>query len=175
MALREFPGQGLKESAGQLFCGPCKETLPNIKGSIRDHVGRKKHTDNLQKYVEKHGDDEEVKELLSEHFKANPDETGTRGSDGKRSAARPPEGSTLFARNPFPYDVPAGTEHWVFWMASPESEWPEARITAGIAAAVDEKGGGQFVWYPNPKMSIGDPRLHHVQVFFKPDAASTPR
>jgi hypothetical protein len=79
--LREFPGQGLKESAGELFCGPCKETIPNIKGSIRDHVGRKKHTDNLQKYVEKHGDDEEVKEVLSEHFKANPDETGTRSSD----------------------------------------------------------------------------------------------
>ena len=79
--LREFPGQGLKESAGEVYCGPCKETLPNIKGSIRDHVGRKKHTDNVQKYVKKHGDDEEVKELLSEHFKANPDETGTRGSD----------------------------------------------------------------------------------------------
>ena len=68
--------------AGELFCGPCKETLPNIKGSIRDHVGCKKHTDHLQKYIEKkHSDDEEVTELLSEYFKANPDKTGTRGSD----------------------------------------------------------------------------------------------
>ena len=73
---------------------------------------------------------------------------------------------TVFAVNPFPYDVPAGTNHWVFWMASPEVEWPEERITAAIAAAVDERGGGQFVWYTNPKMSIGDPRLHHVQVFW---------
>lgn len=92
----------------------------------------------------------------------------TRGNDGKRSAARPPEGSTLFAVNPFPYNVPPGTEHWVFWMASSEAEWPEARVNSGIAEAVDARGGGQFVWYPNPKMSIGDPRLHHVQVFWRP-------
>lgn len=79
--LREFPGQGLKQSAGVLFCGPCKEILPNIKGSIKDHVTRKKHADNLVKYHEKFGDDEEVKQFLSDHFKVNPDESGSRSSE----------------------------------------------------------------------------------------------
>eukprot|EP00326_Haptolina_ericina_P035021 CAMPEP_0181246642 /NCGR_PEP_ID=MMETSP1096-20121128/44115_1 /TAXON_ID=156174 ORGANISM="Chrysochromulina ericina, Strain CCMP281" /NCGR_SAMPLE_ID=MMETSP1096 /ASSEMBLY_ACC=CAM_ASM_000453 /LENGTH=829 /DNA_ID=CAMNT_0023343497 /DNA_START=868 /DNA_END=3357 /DNA_ORIENTATION=+ len=79
--LREFPGQGLRNSAGVVFCAPCKEQLPNIKGSIKDHVSRRKHTNNLKQHVEKHGDDEEVKELLSEHFKMNSDESGSRCSD----------------------------------------------------------------------------------------------
>tara|TARA_B110001450_G_C17657600_1_gene495928 strand:- start:199 stop:2715 length:2517 start_codon:yes stop_codon:yes gene_type:complete len=79
--LRDFAGQGLKNSAGEIFCGPCKTTIPNIKGSIRDHVGRNKHKENLIKYVEKHGDDDDVKELLSDHFKANPDQSGTHTSD----------------------------------------------------------------------------------------------
>jgi len=91
-----------------------------------------------------------------------------RGPSGKRTAERPAAGATVFAPNPFPYDVPAGTEHWVFWMASPEAEWPEERITAAISAEIDERGGGQFAWYPNPKMSIGDPELHHVQCFWRP-------
>ena len=100
-------------------------------------------------------------------------ETATkRGADGKRTASRPDPGRTVFKPNPFPYSVPDGTEHWVFWMASPESEWPEARISQRVGEAVDAQGGGvsrsgQFVWYPNPKMSIGDPQLHHVQVFWK--------
>ena len=77
--------------------------------------------------------------------------------------------SDRLAPNPFPYDVPRGTEHWVFWMAAPESEWPEVRIAAALAEAVDARGGGQFVWYPNPKMSVPDANLYHVQVFWKPD------
>ena len=95
--------------------------------------------------------------------------TTARGANGKRSCvSRPDAGTTVFARNPFPYAVPNGTEHFVFWMASNEAEWPEQRITDGIAAAIDARGGGQFVWYPNPKMSVPDPQLFHVQVFWKP-------
>ena len=92
----------------------------------------------------------------------------TRGSGGRRSATRPAEGSTAFTPNPFPYQVPKGTVHYVFWMASPEAEWPEERITSAIASAVAARGGGSFVWYPNPKMSIPDPVLYHVQVFWLP-------
>lgn len=95
----------------------------------------------------------------------------TRGTDGKRSATRPEPGATVFAINPFPYVVPDNTHHWVLWMASAEPEWPDERITAELCAQIDERGGGEFVWYPNPKMSIGDAGLHHVQVFWVPAAA----
>ena len=78
--IAEFPEQGLVSSAGVLFCTPCKEQLPNIKSSISDHIGRKKHRDNFAKYVKKHADDDELKELLSEHFYDNPDQTGTSTS-----------------------------------------------------------------------------------------------
>ena len=86
---------------------------------------------------------------------------------GKRTAERPSPGRTVFAVNPFPYQVPDGTLHWVLWMASPVAEWPDERITAEIAREVDERGGGEFVWYANPKMSMGDPELHHVQCFWR--------
>ena len=78
--LREFVDQGLVDSAGMLYCVPCKETLPNIKNSINDHVTRNKHITHLKQYLEKGGDDGEVKELLSDHFDSHPDQSGTRTS-----------------------------------------------------------------------------------------------
>ena len=33
---------------------------------------------------------------------------------------------------------------------------------------MDECGGGEFVWYPNPKPSVIDDVLSHVQVFWRP-------
>lgn len=75
--LREFPNQGLIDSAGKLYCAPCKEIIPNLKNSIDDHVHRNKHTTNLSRYVEKGGDDGELKEVLTTHFRSNPDESGT--------------------------------------------------------------------------------------------------
>lgn len=92
-----------------------------------------------------------------------------RGKDGKRLATRPEPGVTVFARNPYPYDVPRGTEHWVFWMASPPAEWPDERINAGVASAIEERGGGVYIWYPNPRMSVPDPHMLHVQVFWRPE------
>lgn len=92
----------------------------------------------------------------------------TRGADGRRVSTRPEPGCKVFAPNPFPYELPEGTQHWVLWLASPESQWPDETVTAEIAKQVDERGGGQFVWYPNPKMSLSDPELHHVQVFWRP-------
>ena len=53
-------------------------------------------------------------------------------------------------------------------MASPEAEWNEQRINAEVCRQVDVLGGGEFVWYPNPKMSVPDPNMYHVQVFWKP-------
>lgn len=68
----------------------------------------------------------------------------TRNASGRREAERPAAGITVFRANPYPYDVPPGTAHWVFWMASPQDEWPEDRISAGVAGAIDKLGGGQF-------------------------------
>ena len=79
--LREFPDQCLMCSAGKLFCRPCKEIIPNIKSSIEDHVRRQKHKGNVAKYQETHGDNAEIKELLSDHFKNHPDESGASISD----------------------------------------------------------------------------------------------
>ena len=125
----------------------------------------------------------------------------TTREKGKRRAERPQVGRTVFKPNPYPYDVPDEAVHWVFWMASPAAEWPEARITAGIKEAIAALGGGDFgaqaaartralpalrsiaphratpphtafspaVWYANPKMSLPDPNMYHVQVFWRPD------
>ena len=105
----------------------------------------------------------------------------SRRADGRRATARPAAGAESFAPNPFPYDLAPGTEHWVFWMASAPGERSEASITSApgerseasitsaIAAAVDARGGGDFVWYYNPKPSVPDPELllSHVQVFWQ--------
>jgi len=92
---------------------------------------------------------------------------------GRRQVAPGPPGpatpTSKLAPNPYPYDLPPGTEHHVLWMLGPE--WDEQRVTAAIAAAVDaaEPPGGEFVWYSNPKKSVPDPecRISHVQVFWR--------
>ena len=82
----------------------------------------------------------------------------TRGADGKRSAARPVAGSTIFKPNPFPYAVPDGTEHWVFWMAANEAEWPEARMRAVWAALVAGSANGYLpAGKFGPWMRSGEP------------------
>ena len=76
--LREFPNLGLVEAPpGELFCRPCKTRVPNIKESIKDHVGRNKHKNMLQKYVARGGDDGEVKEFLVDYYHDHPDESGS--------------------------------------------------------------------------------------------------
>lgn len=40
-------------------------------------------------------------------------------------------------------------------------------ITERIASKIDENGGGDFVFYENPKKSFSHPYIHHVQVFWK--------
>ena len=101
----------------------------------------------------------------------------TRRPDGRRASARPTAGASVFKPNHFPYQLPAGTEHHVLWMASPPGEWSDELITATIATAVDEQGGGEFVWYPNPKPSLPDPeaRTSHVQVFWRRQQPQPPQ
>lgn len=67
---------------------------------------------------------------------------------------------------PFPYQVPTGTVHLVAWFSN--GPWAEANIALSIERAIDELGGGDFVYYTNPKKSVVDDRLEHVQVFWCP-------
>lgn len=72
--LSDFPNQGLKVSAGDLFCQPCATTLPNIKGSIIHHLQTKKHKIKLEAFQKRQAADMEVRTELSEYFDANKDE-----------------------------------------------------------------------------------------------------
>lgn len=93
-----------------------------------------------------------------------------RAPDGRRVADRPAAGSAVLAHQPFPYKLPDGTRHMVLWMAEAQcaTAWTDERITSSIANAVDSSGGGEFVWYRNPKPSVLDAHLGHVQVFWRP-------
>jgi len=86
---------------------------------------------------------------------------------GLRTAKRPASGLTKLAQQPFPYSLPDGVQHFVLWCSSPRTEWTSEAITSSIAREVDQQGGGEFVWYENPKPSVEDPQLYHVQVFWK--------
>lgn len=72
----------------------------------------------------------------------------TRAADGRRAAMRPaPTEPMRLVLQPYPYDLPAGTEHMVLWCPAPELHWSETAITAAIARGVDARwGGGEFVW-----------------------------
>lgn len=93
---------------------------------------------------------------------------------GLRTAARPPPGLVRLVPQQFPYSLPAGTVHLVLWCSSPHADMTDEAITAAIASAVDTQGGGAFVWYENPKPSIVDPQLSHVQVFWTGPADRIP-
>jgi len=90
-----------------------------------------------------------------------------RDSTGRRMAERPPHGMSVLASQPFPYMLPEGTTHLVFWVAASKDELDEEAISAGIGAEIDSRGGGEFVWYENPKMSMASPHIYHVQVFWR--------
>lgn len=75
--LTEFPKNGLTESCGKLYCRPCRTVLDNIKSSIADHVGRKKHIDALRNMESRDKEDASLKQELSEYFYVNTDERGS--------------------------------------------------------------------------------------------------
>lgn len=94
--------------------------------------------------------------------------------EGLRTAVRPRPGLVRLVSQPFPYTLPAATQHLVLWCSSPEAEMTDDGITAAIAREVDKLGGGEFVWYKNPKPSIVDHRMSHVQVFWRSPAQREP-
>ncbi|KAJ3209949.1 hypothetical protein HDU67_005789 [Dinochytrium kinnereticum] len=69
-----------------------------------------------------------------------------------------------FEPNKFPYNVPAGTNHYVLWFPS-EGAVGEEAVGRVLGEAVGKLGGREFVWYVNPKMTVG--AIWHVQVFWR--------
>jgi len=99
-----------------------------------------------------------------------------RGADGRRFAtAVPPAGQFRLMEQQFPYELPSGTRQMVFWSAKSSGQMESDVISARISEELDRLhgggvvgAGGDFIWYANPKMSVIDERLYHVQVFWRP-------
>ena len=84
------------------------------------------------------------------------------------SVSEPERPCAKLHRQPFPYQVPAGTVHMVCWFAGcPREDWSEHAIFDAISTHIDDLGGGEFVYYENPKKSITHPRLHHEHVYWR--------
>ena len=82
MRVNEFPGCGLYNSVGKLFCRCCKVQLPLIKSSITHHLKTEKHKVNHEQWLSKNGEDSEIKEYLTEYFEQHKDEAhGTLDAD----------------------------------------------------------------------------------------------
>jgi hypothetical protein len=58
----------------KLFCRCCPKDIENLLGTIKTHIGSKKHKDNVVKWFEKNKTDIEVKTFLHEYFKDHPAE-----------------------------------------------------------------------------------------------------
>jgi hypothetical protein len=69
----------------------------------------------------------------------------------------------VFLENAFPYDVSRGTHHYVLWFSG-KGEKPDDRIVEILEKEVASRGGTEFVYYVNPKMTVSD--IWHVQVFW---------
>lgn len=76
--LKQFQGQGLKESAGKIFCTACKEEQPDQMESIRGHVASQKHIARLQKLESSSKAASIWREDLAEMFDNHPDLKGSK-------------------------------------------------------------------------------------------------
>lgn len=90
-----------------------------------------------------------------------------RKQAGLHVAARPAPGLTKLTPQAFPYVLPDETKHFVLWCSSPRKFWSEAAINRAIVRALDAQisGSSEFVWYENPKPTVEDAQIYHVQVF----------
>ncbi len=92
--------------------------------------------------------------------------TGKQYVDGTPSAHE----AWAFRPSRFPYDLPAGANHWILWNSEGtfDDEYDDATVNAAIVFALDshlEHGEFQYAWYKNPKPTV--PHVWHVQVFWK--------
>ena len=74
--LMEFPDEGFKNSAGKIFCVPCRERIQNNKQGIKRHIESVKHTAGLEALRRSMASDVVLSKDLSDYFKTNPHERG---------------------------------------------------------------------------------------------------
>eukprot|EP00038_Savillea_parva_P008292 m.176005 g.176005 ORF g.176005 m.176005 type:complete len:418 (-) comp14090_c0_seq1:92-1345(-) len=78
-------------------------------------------------------------------------------------------GRRRLVRHPFPYALPQGTRHYVYWYVAETLDFPREAVSEHIATNLRLLIGShhefEFCWYENPHMTI--PELYHVQVFFR--------
>lgn len=72
----DFKDAGLKVSGGKLFCGACKEELPNLKEAIKRHVSSLKHTKKLAAMERAATAGRQIYTDIAEHFTQHPHEHG---------------------------------------------------------------------------------------------------
>ncbi len=75
----DYPAQGLRDSAGALYCTACKTTLQNLKSTIDVHLTCKKHITNLHKITCRAADDDALKQCMTEYFNVNSRQHMVRG------------------------------------------------------------------------------------------------
>lgn len=72
----DFKDTGLKVSGGKLFCGACKEELPNLKEAIKRHVNSAKHTKKFAALERAAASGKEIYNEIAEYFVQHPHEQG---------------------------------------------------------------------------------------------------
>jgi hypothetical protein len=73
----------------------------------------------------------------------------------------------VFAPNRFPYNVAAGSHHWLMWYTKVHPTATDEEVNTDIRSGLAEHLGHnkfEFVWYENPKMTVPD--IYHVQTFW---------
>lgn len=74
--VKQFENEGLKVSAGELFCSACLQALPNISESIKRHIATTKHKERLVKMEKAKAKDEITSYDLADFFTNNSDLNG---------------------------------------------------------------------------------------------------
>lgn len=74
--LAEFSNSGLKISAGELWCAPCRKRLKNLKTTIQTHVTGSTHLKMYEKMVLRTSVDARLADDLGEYFTRHSDEQG---------------------------------------------------------------------------------------------------
>jgi hypothetical protein len=73
----EFPDNSLCVDNGKLFCKACTKELSLRKVTVSAHCNQSKtHENNLAKYVETLGDDDQIRILISKYYEENTDVQG---------------------------------------------------------------------------------------------------